>query len=379
MQKKILHFIDSEGVYGAERVILNLSQKMLAQPEFIPVIGCILSNPQAANPLFDAAQAAGIEAHKIVIANSKLLRDIPRAAGQLKSLGISLIHSHGYKPSVFGFFIARRMGIPIISTCHLWFDPKRGPAKMRVMIWMEKKLYRYFPKIIAVSDPIKEVLAQAGLPAQRLDLVRNGVDIPDVQLSEQQRADLRSQLGLAPDDLVILNSGRLARQKAQWILVKAASILQQQGRKIQVLIVGEGGLRPELEAQIAQEKVNCCIKLLGFRGDINQLLAISDIFALPSLDEGMPMSLLEAAAATKPIVATAVGDIAKLVRQGESGMIIPTENPQALADAIATLQDDQALAQRLAASAHRQMRAEYSSDAMCARYKTIYRELLNRA
>lgn len=375
--QKILHFIDSEGVYGAERVILNLSQKMLAQPEFIPVIGCIVSTVDAANPLYDAALAAGIEAHKIVIANSKLLRDVPRAADQLKSLGISLIHSHGYKPSVFGFFIARRAGIPVISTCHLWFNPKQGPLKMRVMIWMEKKLYRYFPKIIAVSDPIKDILAQAGLPAQKLDLVRNGVDIPDVQLNDQQKTELRAQLGLAPDDLVILNSGRLARQKAQWILVKAASILQQRGRKIQVLIVGEGALRPELEAQIAQDNVSNCVKLLGFRSDINELLAISDIFALPSLDEGMPMSLLEAAAAAKPIIATAVGDIAKLVRPGESGLIIPTENPQALADAIASLQDDNALAQRLAASANKQMRAEYSSDAMCTRYQGIYRELLN--
>jgi glycosyltransferase involved in cell wall biosynthesis len=374
--QKVLHFIDSEGVYGAERVILNLSQKMLAQPEFIPVIGCIVSNTQAGNPLYDAALAAGIEAHKIVIANSKLLSHIPAAADQLKSLGISLIHSHGYKPSVFGFFIARRIGIPIISTCHLWFQPNQGPLKMRVMIWLEKKLYRHFPKIIAVSEPIKAILAQAKLPAHKLDLVRNGVDIPEVDLSSEAALALRAELGLAPDDLVILNSGRLARQKAQWILVKAASILQQQGRKIQMLIVGEGGLRSELEALIEQEGVGSCVKLLGFRSDINQLLAISDIFALPSLDEGMPMSLLEAAAAAKPIIATAVGDIAKLIRHDDSGLIIPTENPQALSEAIVKLVDDTAFAQRLANTAYRLMRADYSSDAMCSRYQTIYRELI---
>jgi glycosyltransferase involved in cell wall biosynthesis len=374
--QKILHFIDSEGVYGAERVILNLSQKMRAQPEFVPVIGCIVSSPQAANPLYDAAQAAGIEAHKVVIANSKLLRDIPVAADQLKSLSISLIHSHGYKPSVFGFFIARRMGIPIISTCHLWFQPNQGPLKMRVMIWLEKKLYHYFPKIIAVSEPIKDILAQANLPSHKLDLVRNGVDIPDVELTPDAALALRAQLGLAADDVVILNSGRLARQKAQWILVKAASILQQQGRKIQVLIVGEGGLRDELEAQIAQENVGHCVKLLGFRSDINQLLAISDIFALPSLDEGMPMSLLEAAAAAKPIIATAVGDIAKLVHHEDSGLIIPTENPQALVDAVVKLAEDPVFAQQLANNANKRMRADYSSDAMCSRYQAIYRELI---
>lgn len=374
--QKVLHFIDSEGVYGAERVILNLSQKMLVQPEYTPVIGCIVSSPEATNPFYDAAVAAGIEAHKIVIANSKLLRDIPCAAEQLKSLGISLIHSHGYKPSVFGFFIARRIGIPVISTCHLWFQPNQGPLKMRVMIWLEKKLYRYFPKIIAVSEPIKEILAQANLPAHKLDLVRNGVDIPDVKLTTEAASALRAELGLAPDDLVILNSGRLARQKAQWILVKAASILQQQGRKIKVLIVGEGALRAELETQIAQDGVSNCVKLLGFRSDINQLLAISDIFALPSLDEGMPMSLLEAAAASKPIIATAVGDIAKLVHHRDSGLIIPTETPQALADAIVMLADNQAFAQALATSANNRMRADYSSDAMCSRYQSIYRELI---
>lgn len=371
---KVLHFIESDGVYGAERVILNLSAQMQQQSNlFIPVVGCIVPHPDANNALFNAAQAAGIAAVKIPIANKSLWRDIPRAAHQLKSLGIGLIHSHGYKPSVFGFLIKLLKKIPVIATCHLWFEPSKGPIKMRVMISMEKFFYRWFPKVIAVSEPIKHILLENGLTNTQVDLVCNGVDIP--AQDSHSAAKIRSELNISDKTFVILNSARLTRQKAQWVLIEAAALLKKLGVDFKVLIVGQGGLEQELRTQITNKGLEQQVLLLGFRTDVNHLLQACNVFALPSIDEGMPMALLEAAAANKPIITTHVGDIGKLIKHEQTGLIIPLENPQALAQALVRVNTDAQLARQLATAAHQLMRDNYSSEAMCKRYLEIYQHI----
>jgi len=375
-KKRILHFIESEGVYGAETVILNLSQQMRQTKDYTPVIGCIVPHANASDALYDAAQELGIEAIKIPIANSRLPSDLIKAANQLQALKITLIHSHGYKPSVFGFIIRLLKKIPIIATCHLWFEPSKGPLKMRVMILLEKFFYRWFPKVIAVSEPIKETLLKSHLTEKQVDVVRNGVNVPKTTLDNHAEHLLRQSLHIKLGDFCVLNSARLTRQKAQWTLIKAAAILKQQGNPVQFFIIGEGTLAEELRAQIIEENVGDCVHLLGFRRDVNQLLAIADLFALPSIDEGMPMSLLEAAAAKKPIISTLVGDIGKLITHEETGLVIPLEDPIALASAILRIKNSPELAQHIAQQAHEKMVNEYSSQAMSHLYFNIYDDVL---
>ena len=376
IKKRILHFIESGGVYGAERVILNLSLQMQKAGNYVPVVGCIVGSATSESALYNAATELGIEAIKIPIANAGLLRDLPKAAKQLKNAGIDLIHSHGYKPSVFGFIIRLLKKIPVIATCHLWFEPSKGALKTRIMITLEKFFYRWFPKIIAVSEPIKDILLASNLKPQQVVVIRNGVDIPNMNFSHNELTQLRNELKLSENDFCILNSARLTRQKAQWVLIKAAAILKQQNEAVRILIVGEGGLDAELRAQIIAEDVGDYVQLLGFRSDINKLLALTNLFVLPSIDEGMPMSLLEAAAATKPIVSTLVGDISKLIQHERTGLAIPTEDPAALAAAIVRVKNDGALAEELANNAHKTMVEYYSSKAMCTGYLNIYDQLL---
>lgn len=374
---KVLHFIDSDGVYGAERVILNLSLEMNKARGYIPVVGCITYSDQSQNDLYDTALSLGLEALKIPISNTMLWRDIPRAAKFLKQSGIDLVHSHGYKPSVFGFAIRLLAGIPVIATCHLWFEPDKGPLKMRGMIWLEKRLYRWFPKVLAVSDAIKLLLLASGVKESQTEVVRNGVDMEEGSISELEKQQLRRELDLSGDTFCILNAGRLARQKAQHDLIEAASILKAAGKPIRVLIVGQGPLEQDLKQKIEDLAVEDCISLLGFRDDIDALLAIADVFALPSLDEGMPMSLLEAVAAKVPVVATGVGDVPKLIRHQQTGLIIPVGQPDVLASNIERLYNDALLAKQLAQRAFEEMQGKYSSAAMAARYITVYDELLN--
>ena len=385
-RKRILHFIESGGVYGAERVILNLSREMKCTPDLEPVVGCIVNSWHEQSALYDAALAQGIEALKIPISNTRLLIALPRAASLLREQKIDLIHSHGYKPSVFGFVIRLITDIPIITTCHLWFEPNRAPIKTRVMVSLEKFFYRWFPRIIAVSEPIKKTLVDHGIKSERIEVIKNGVDIPELNLGEIEKALIRTELNIAPSTFCILNAGRLVRQKSQRTLVEAAAILKKNGvfqdsdstarSGFHIIVVGEGPLQTELKCLITQYQLEDCVSLLGFRSDIDRLLAIADVFALPSLDEGMPMALLEAAAAQVAIITTAVGDIAKLITHEVTGLIIPKENPKALADAIQVLAEDTENRRRLAATARVAMQAQNSGHVMGQEYQLVYKNLL---
>jgi glycosyltransferase involved in cell wall biosynthesis len=375
---RILHFIESGGVYGAEQVILNLSREMMRNSELVPVVGCIASTETEQSDLYDAAVRDGIEAVKLVIPNSRFPLAMPRIAKELKRLNVALIHSHGYKPSVYGFLLKVLSGIPVIATCHLWFEMNKGPLKTRILIALEKRLYRWFPCVVAVSDDIRDVLIENGVSGQKVTVVENGVSIEPGE-NHDKSALLRQSLGLGADDFCVFNAGRLTRQKAQWTLVKAAAVLKRRQIDIQVLIAGEGRLKESLMEQIDRFQVEDRVKLLGFRQDIPELLAISDVFALPSLDEGMPMILLESAARGVPAIVTAVGDIPKLIRADETGLVIPKEDPESLADAIELLLNDKPCRERLADSARSRMQAMYSSQAMYQKYNGIYLDLLNGA
>jgi len=348
---------------------------MQGRGEFWPVVGCIVSDEGEQSDLYDEAIRQGIDAIKIVIPNVRLPIALPRAARLLKDKGIQLIHSHGYKPSVYGFAIRMMSGIPVISTCHLWFEMDKGPLKTRFMIWLEKWVYRRYPKVIGVSEDICRTLIDNGVAPSRTLVVENGVDLPERTLTTDRKRQLRQQLGVPEDAFCVLNAGRLTRQKGQWTLVETAGQLSADQNAFHFLIAGEGKLRGLLEQAIVSHGVEKQVALLGFRSDIQQLLEISDALVLPSLDEGMPMVLLEAVAMEVPVVATEVGDIPKLIIDGQSGTSIPKENPGAVADALRKLHSEPEFARALAREAHQMLVRKYSSEAMHRRYDAIYRDL----
>lgn len=378
-EAKVLHFIDSGGLYGAESVLLNLSGLMTTSGRYHPVVGCIVAHIDEQNDLYDKAREMNLAAEKIVIRNSWLLVDIPQAARRLKKLGIDLIHSHGYKPSVFGYAIKMLTGIEIMTTCHLWFKGSRRPFKMRVMVALELFLYRSFKKVVGVSESIREVLIDSGVSDRKIQVIKNGVEVgPGLLVSPERLAGLRVELHLNDDDYCVLNTGRLTAQKAQRDIVTAARILRDQGVVCRFVIVGEGELKAQLQNQISEAKLEDSVRLLGFRDDITELLQIADLFVLPSLDEGMPMSLLEAAAVGLPVVASQVGDIPKLIEDRVTGVVAPAGDPEALAQAISLLKGSPELGRELGAAVLSRVRIKYSTEAMFEQYDKVYADLMGR-
>jgi len=369
---RILHLLESGGLYGAERVVLNLSDAMRAAGRFEPVIGCIVQRPGEPSALYDEARRLGFAAEKVLLRNLLLAVDVPQEARRLRGLGIDLIHSHGYKATVYGSFLRALWPVPITATCHLWFMRPGTPAKMKAMVALELRFYRRFRTVVAVSGEIRQVLVHAGVREDRVRVIPNGIPLDPPLLPAAERERLRASLGVGPEGFLVLNAGRLTTQKDQATLLRAVGELPAAGRPVTCLVAGEGDLRESLQSQIVAGGWGDRVRLLGFRDDVPALLQAADAFALPSLDEGMPMILLETAAAGTPIVATPVGDIPTLVRDGATGLVVPRGDPAALAAALLRLRDEPGLGARLGAAARDEVRREHSSETMAARYAEVY-------
>jgi glycosyltransferase involved in cell wall biosynthesis len=369
---RVLHFIESGGVYGAESVIINLSREMRADGRFEPVIGCIVQDADERVALADLAASNSIEAHRLLITNRMVWRHLPRIARQLRALNIDVLHCHGYKPAVYAYVLAKLTGIRILTTCHLWYFDPDAPLKMRMMVRLEKLLYRRWPLVIAVSDKIRNILLANGVKPERVRVIPNGIPIGAYTAGSRAAA-------AAPRPLHVLNVARLTRQKAQADLIAAAALVRRELVDARFTLVGDGELREQLARQIEAASLGDCVELAGFRADVTRALQHADVFALPSHDEGMPISLLEAVAAGVPVIATAVGDVPKLIRHEETGLIVAAGDPPGLARAILRVAADRGAAQVRAERARRLLIDGYSSAAMFNGYARAYQEVAGAA
>lgn len=369
--------LESGGMYGAENVVINLCKEMIKSEKYDPIIGCIVQNSDQDVKLYEVASALNITAKKFVINNFALIKDLPTFALDLKRYGIDLIHCHGYKASVYSFLCTHFARIPTMATCHLWFEGSNTPAKMRIMICLEKFFYRFFPVVVGVSEEICKILHNAGIPQRKIRLIQNGIDLERYDKGSHQDIErLRRELSLQKNEYAIFNVARLAEQKAQEVLIDAAKLIVRVNPNTKFFIIGEGELYSDLDKAIKSKGLSSSVKLLGFRDDIPALLKLADIFALPSLDEGMPIALLEAIACKVPVITTPVGDIPKLITHEKSGILVQKQDTEGLAQAILDLITNSQKRKKLANEAWQQVQTFYSSQAMFAEYDKIYSSIL---
>jgi glycosyltransferase involved in cell wall biosynthesis len=206
--------------------------------------------------------------------------------------------------------------------------------------------------------------------------IPNGIAEPR-RNPELDVADVRSRLGLAPDDLMILSISRLAQDKGLEYLMEATAMLPATRRRVRVTIAGDGPARRGLERLAERHRVTDRVMFLGFRGDVGDLLAACDIVVLPSLREGLSISLLEAMAARKPIVATSIGSQREVALHGEMALLVPPADSRSLCDAILRLAEDPALMIRLGVNARAVYEHHYTENRMLQSYRQLYLDLVS--
>jgi glycosyltransferase involved in cell wall biosynthesis len=363
---RVVHYVDSSGFGGSEEAALHLMAS-LDRARWEPVL--LHHTEPGIRRLVDEAERLGIRAHAVSRPSGNRMAGVIPLWRALRAERPGIVHAHlswpfACKSGVRAAWLAR---VPaIVGTAQLYLAPAGGRRPPLVL-----GLYR---RIIAVSDEVKRrYAAELRVPLRTLVVVRNAIRVPPA--APMRNATLRAALVDGRPDFVVLTPARLHPQKGHAYLLRAA--VQVPGATF--VLAGDGPLRAELEAEARDLGIAGRCVFLGQRADVPALLAAADLFVLPSLFEGLPVSVLEAMAAELPVVATAIGGTDEAITSEESGLLVPPRDPGALASAIRRLQADPPLARRLAAAARERVEREFSSEATARNVMRVYDEVLAEA
>jgi glycosyltransferase involved in cell wall biosynthesis len=367
---KVLHIISSGGMYGAEAVILNLSRTIGAGMHS-SVLGVFANSANPNLQLHEAAAKQDIESH-LIPCNGQIDRGTIAAIRDLaKRTNANVVHAHGYKADIYVYLALRNSGVPLVSTCHTWYDTDR---MLLLYGMLDRFVLRSYARVVAVSDEVRQRLLKAGVREHKIRLVRNGIDLrPFIGAAPS----LRQELVPAPNAALIVGLvGRLAWEKGVDVLLQAALRVLADLPAARFVVVGEGPDREKLERLIDELKLRGNVSMLGRREDMPGVYASLDVMVSSSRQEGLPMAILEGMASGLPLVATAVGEVPTVVQNDRTGVLVAPDDVEGLAAAIAALLRDPARRKRLGAAARQLIEDEYSAERMTADYLRVYDEAI---
>ena len=294
----------------------------------------------------------------------------------LKTKNISLMHAHGSKAALVGRIAARLAGTPVnFYTVHnSIFYADWHNLKLKAMAWVETRLAHCTDRIITVSDALRlEIINREGLSPDLPVTVYNGIETEQFY-SASDKPGLRRELGLPLDGKLVGTVARLSSQKGVSHFIKAIPKITE--KQAHFIITGDGPLREELESLTKQLNLQEVVIFTGARNDIPKLLAALDVFVMPSITEGLSIAILEAMASSLPVVASRVGGIPEIVQDGVTGILIPSRDENALAQAISELLTNEEKASSMGMAGHRQVELNYSAATMGKRVTELYMEAL---
>jgi glycosyltransferase involved in cell wall biosynthesis len=367
---KVLQLISSGGYYGAESMLLSLVGN--SQPRVLENLLVVFHNCHLPNiDLYNRAVAKGVPARVLRCQGRIDWKVLRRLRLLIRAHDIEIIHVHGYKAGLYGYLAARGEGKALVATCHNW---PVGGMKLAMYHFLDRLVLKHVDAIGAVSEVIAEKLASFGVPRERVRVIPNGIDVRAfgaVPPAGAAMAGTRSRqvLGVV---------GRLDLQKGFEYLLKAIAGLHHSFPELRLLVIGEGPDRSRIENLISQLRLGAVVTLLGQRADMPTAYNLIDIFVLPSLNEGLPMALLEAMAASKAIVATRVGAVPKVIADEVTGLLVEPADEPALTHAISRLLSDPSLCRQLAQRARAHVERHYTAEAMTGSYREMYTAVLAR-
>lgn len=290
----------------------------------------------------------------------------------------TIVHTHSSKAGILGRWAARLAGVPIIVHTphgHVFYG-YYGRVLTSLFVLLERLTARITDKIITLTEQgTREHLDRRIAPCEKFVSIHSGVDLARFTAPHPDPAMARKLFGLSPDCLVVGSVGRLEPVKGYDILLRAGGLLRARQPKVRFLLAGEGEEASRLKRLANEFRIDDRVIFLGWQQEILDVLSALDLFVLPSRNEGMGRTIVQAMAMGKPIVATRVGGIPEVLGEGEAGLLVPPDDPVELASAIEQLLTDRELARTMAEAGKRRAPA-YSADKMVASIESLYETLL---
>ncbi|MDJ0974573.1 MAG: glycosyltransferase [Planctomycetota bacterium] len=370
---RVAHLNTAKSWRGGEQQLLLLMRGLAAQAE-VGVEQVLYAQPDS--PLASRAEAAGFPVVPLAVRSSGDVLASRRLRKALAADPVDVLHLHTAHAHSVGVRGARFLGASrpaVVVTRHVSYS-----------------IYRHFPwhltwfkytkgiaKIICVAEAVRDALRKNRLPDDLLAVVHNGVDPDAWQADASARARIRDRLEVPGPAPLVGTVGALTREKDQQALLEAFALLEPARSGARLAIVGEGPLKGELVHAAAKLGIAGYTHIVGFQEDVADWLAAFDLFVFPSRKEGLPMIVLEAMAAGRPVLATTAGGIPELVRDGQDGVLVPPGDGAALAAALADLLDDAPRRRALSESARARACEAFDYHTTAARVLAVYREAVS--
>jgi glycosyltransferase involved in cell wall biosynthesis len=290
-----------------------------------------------------------------------------------------IVHTHTSKAGFSGRLAARLAGVPVIvHTFHGHvFSGYFSPFRTKIFVWLERILARWSSAIITISDSLKLQLLERKIAApEKIEVVPLGLILEPFLAISQRSNLLRGEMGLDSSHFLVGIVGRLAPIKDHRTFFEAAKIVVGTDRSVRFVVVGDGELRNELGGMVRNLGLEEVVYFAGWRKDLAPVYADLDLVALTSKNEGTPVSIIEGSASGKPVVATRVGGVPDMITHGWDGLLVPPENPQALADAILQIKNNVPMAEEFAARARKRVAENYGACRLIKDLEKLYLRLI---
>lgn len=365
---RVCHVITGFDTGGAERVLLR-TVRGLDPGRFESLIVSL----RGRGPLSDEAERSGFETIHLGMGRRPGLVTLWRLAKLFRDRKVTVVHAYLYDATIASRLAGRWAKVPVVLTS------TRAPLEYlpRVAWWLDRVTARWCQRIIAVSEHTADISVRVeGIPRHKIVVVPNGVDLQ--RFTPGDRREAKAHWGLAEDAFVIASVGRLSQEKGQAYLLQALAAVRDTIPSIVCLIAGDGPMRHTLQRQACALGLEDVCRFLGDVPEVETVFAAADVTVLPSLFEGMPNAVLESMAMGCPVIASAVGGAVELVRQGETGLLVPPGNAKALAAALVELAGSVERRDRMRARSREIAEARHGIDTMIRSIEGLYMEEWDR-
>ena len=361
----IVHLVTSLEVGGAQHNML-LGLPKLDPTRYKHILISIMDRMQMKQQF----QQAGVEVHSLDLRKKTDVTAALRLRSLLNTIHPDILHTYLIHGNVLGRIVGRLTGVPTIIGSELTIGQAGRIGRLAT------KLTNPLTDAVEVNSETggKSVVANLGVPEEKIEVILPGLDL-DAFGQTDQRAQTRNEIGVDDNEHLVLYVGRLRAVKGVEFGIRAVAKAIEQNPKMKLALAGEGDQRKQLEALSAELGIENNVKFLGARKDLPNVLSACDSVIMPSLTEGFPRVAIEAMASSKPVIATSVGGVPEAIIDGQSGILVPSKNIEAMTDALISVSTNSELAERLGVAARQRTEQRFAASNYVARLDEMYRRL----
>jgi len=366
---RVLHVIDSLHLGGAQEVVMNLAT-CGDQGAFVHEVATMHGH----GVYWQRIAALGIKLHSL--SPHKLVPwYVPSLAALLARGNFDILHCHLIASNIVAKPVGALCRVPVIINHDHTNDSYR--ARQRVRLALDSLSNRFATHIIAVSESCRQfLLTREGVPENKITLVQNAIDLGRYSPDCGARSDARRSLRLPAGARIVAGVGRLNPQKNFSLFVRIAAAVHRTISDAHFLLAGDGPEEELLRRQVEAAGLSSHFTFTGYVADTRQVYLAADVLLMPSLFEGLPMTLLEAMAMRLPVVASALDGIAEVITDGQDGFLVPDHSEVQFAERVTSLLEDAGLARTIGKSAAQTMAARFSVERMTSQVEAVYKKFL---